>query len=75
MSDIMEDAIRKYMSKNIDRIAFYRLLHGSGRSTSGLIGEVKKAIEEHGLSTSEAKGFFDYMKLAIDASSYLRRKE
>lgn len=75
MPDIMEDAIKKYMGKNIDRIAFYRLFNRRGQSTNHLIGEVKKAIEDHGLSTSEAKGFLDYMKLVIDSSSYLRRKE
>ena len=75
MPDIMEDAIKKYMGKNIDRIAFYRLSNRRGQITNHLIGEVKKAIENHGLSTSEAKGFLDYMKLVIDSSSYLRRKE
>lgn len=40
-----------------------------------LAEQVKTAIASHNLSTTEAIGFLEYMKLIVQSSSYLPRKK
>lgn len=43
----------------------------NGQKASDLVEKVKNEIAECGLSAIEAKGFLEYMKIVIDAQSYL----
>ena len=71
MNELIEKAIREQLCKDVDGTNFYVNRLRNGQDTSNLIKEVKEIIRKHDLSTSEAKGFLEYMKIIIDSSSYI----
>lgn len=73
MSELVERALKEHLCKDVDGAMFYLYLHRNGSKPHDLSQEVKQMIEKYGLSVSEAKGFCEYMKFAIEASSYLRQ--
>lgn len=75
MSDLVKEALREHLCKDVDGAMFYLYLNRNGSKPHDLSQEVKKLIEKYGLSVSEAKGFCEYMKFAIEASSYIRQSE
>ena len=71
MNELIEKAIREQLCKDVDGTNFYVHRYRSGQDTSNLTKEVKEIIRKYDLSTSEAKGFLEYMKIIIDCSSHL----
>lgn len=75
MNDFIENALKDEMLKTTDGTIFYTKLCQNRRTIDCLADSTKELISQYGLSASEAKGFFDYMKIVIDASSYLSSKK
>lgn len=75
MSELVEMALKEHLCKDMDGTMFYLYLRRNRSETHSLSKEVKKLIEKYDLSASEAKGFCEYMKFTIEASSYIRQSE
>lgn len=75
MNDFIENALKDEMLKTTDGTIFFTKLCQNRRTIDCLTNSTKELISQYGLSASEAKGFFDYMKIVIDASSYLSPKK
>lgn len=75
MQEWIEKAVREKMLQDVDGTAFYIYRHRNGQETDELVSDVKKLIEKHNLSVSEAKGFLEYMKLVIDSVAYLPQEK
>ena len=73
MNDL-ERALNERLS-DINSVEFRIYKRRNNQTTSEMETKVKEIISENGLTVSEAKGFLEYMKLVIDASSYLPRKK
>lgn len=72
---MVEKALSNYMFQDVCRADFYTHMKGNRQDIDELIREVKEIIAKHNLSTSQSKGFLEYMKFIIDGSSYLPRKK
>jgi hypothetical protein len=75
MDDFIENALKNEMLKTTDGTIFFATLCQNRRAIDCLANSTKELIAQYGLSASEAKGFLDYMKIVIDASSYLSPKK
>lgn len=75
MDDFIKDALKNEMLKTTDGTIFFATLCQNRRAIDRLANSTKELIAQYGLSASEAKGFLDYMKIVIDASSYLSPKK
>lgn len=75
MDDFIENALKNEMLKTTDGTIFFAMLCQNRRAIDCLANSTKELIAQYGLSVSEAKGFLDYMKIVIDASSYLSPKK
>ena len=75
MDDFIKDALKNEMLKTTDGTIFFATLCQNRRAVDCLANSTKELIAQYGLSASEAKGFLDYMKIVIDASSYLSPKK
>lgn len=75
MNDFIENALKDEMLKTTDGTIFFTKLCQNRQAIGCLADSTKELIARYGLSASEAKGFFDYMKIVIDASSYLSPKK
>lgn len=75
MDDFIENALKNEMLKTTDGTIFFATLCQNRRAIDCLANSIKELITQYGLSASEAKGFLDYMKIVIDASSYLSPKK
>lgn len=75
MDDFIKDALKNEMLKTTDGTIFFATLCQNRRAIDCLANSAKELIAQYGLSASEAKGFLDYMKIVIDASSYLSPKK
>lgn len=71
MAEVTRKAIQNEMTKTIEGSCFYEKLHYNGQDISELIADTKALIAQHNLSVLEAKGFLDYMKIIVSASSYI----
>lgn len=75
MDDFIKDALKNEMLKTTDGTIFFATLCQNRRAIDCLANSTKELIAQYGLSASETKGFLDYMKIVIDASSYLSPKK
>lgn len=75
MDEWIKKALQEKMLHDVDGIAFCSHQQRNGQDTGKLVSDVKKLIAEHNMSVSEAKGFFEYMKLVIDSEAYLPKEK
>jgi hypothetical protein len=75
MDDFIENALKNEMLKTTDGTIFFATFCQNRRAIDCLANSIKELIAQYGLSASETKGFLDYMKIVIDASSYLSPKK
>lgn len=75
MADFIKTAIQNEMTKTIEGSCFYVRLHRNGQDIGELIADTKALIAQHNLSVLEAKGFLDYMKLAIEDCSCIPQEK
>ncbi len=73
--DLLEKTIKEEMTKNFDGASFYIKWIWGEQEIRDLIKEVKESISKCGLSSSEAKGFLEYMKMVVDSESYIPREK
>lgn len=65
----LNDAINETLSKSIDGQRYLCHLRMHSREIYQLADEVRKLVSQSGMSVSEARGFFDFMKIIIDKHS------
>lgn len=65
----LNDAINEMLSQSIDGQRYICRRRMYSRETAQLADEVRKLVSQSGMSVSEARGFFDYMKMAVEKYS------
>lgn len=65
----LNDAVNEMLSKSIDGQRYICHMRMHSAETYQLADEVRKLVSQSGMSVSEARGFFDYMKIMIDKHS------
>lgn len=75
MDDRKYEAIELYMTEDVPRTSFWVRMAKSGQDTDKLISDVQDLMREHNLSALESNGFLDYMKLVVNANSYIPKHD
>ncbi len=65
----LNDAVNEMLSQSIDGQRYLCHRRTYPRETAQLADEVRKLVSQSGMSVSEARGFFDYMKVAVERYS------
>ena len=68
---MIEDSYISERLSDYDSKIFLLYHRRNGQKASNLVEKVKNEIADCGLSSTEAKGFLEYMKIVIDAQSHL----
>jgi len=68
----LNDAVHNMLSQSIDGQRYIRRMRLHSAETYHLADEVRKMVSQSGMSVSEARGFFDYMKIIIDKHSSIK---
>lgn len=70
----MDDMERKMLSESLDSERFLCHRHSHPQETIDLTEKILEMVEDHKMSVSAARGFFDYMKAVVGKRSRVMKK-